>query len=322
MNQDPNTNPLFDSAHEWIQNFEEGQAGATFAWGKEQIREFKNTSIDTLLRDPYFLNLDGVMYDSVYNDICELWEERKNREVNTAVFLEAIGSGKSFKASILLWLLWFELCMYESPQRHFNLAERSVIAVMLLSRSETQSRRVVFQYAWDRFQSGFNKDYFPANPRLSREIRIERNRTCVYAGTSSALSALGYNVYAASIDEADFLEVTEDSKKSYDDKYDAGIEMYNAVMNRMSSRFMIHGVIPGIIIIMTSPATPDAFAETKIKEIISLGPEISKGFWRRRSLWEAKGKKFFNLNSWFEVDLETLDILKEVNNAKRSLLDL
>ena len=303
---------LVDEAQRWINDYDNNESGVLFDWNNDTIAEFKDTPIETLLGDPYFLNLEGKLFDAVYEDLVDLWGERKKREVNLAIFLEAIGSGKSFKSSIILWLLWFELSMHKNPQEHFNLADNSVIATMLLSRSETQSRRVVFTYAWERFQSGFNKDYFPANPRYAREIRIDRNKTCVYAGTSSAMSALGYNVYSAVIDEANFLEVTEDSKKAGEDIYDAGEEMYNAVMNRMTSRFMNRGKIPGIICLISSPRFPDSFLERKIAEIKSLGAEELHSFWRSRSLWEAKGPKYFDMSKYFEVDVDTLEILKEV----------
>lgn len=303
---------LVDEAQRWISDYENQEGGALFDWDDDAIKQFKDVPIETLLTDSYFLNLEGRLFDAVYQDICDLWNERKNREVNLAIFLEAIGSGKSFKSSIILWLLWFELSMHKNPQRHFNLVDNSVIATMLLSRSETQSRRVVFTYTWERFQSGFNKDYFPANPRYAREIRIDRNKTCVYAGTSSALSALGYNVYSAVIDEANFLEVTEDSKKAGEDIYDAGEEMYNAVMNRMTSRFMQRGKIPGVICLISSPRYPDSFLERKISEIKAVGAEELNAFWRMRSLWEAKGSKYFDMSKYFEIDVDTLEIVNEV----------
>jgi|TARA_R100000278_G_C5470250_1_gene164204 hypothetical protein len=304
--------PLLSEAERWISDYDNQEGGALYDWNDETIKQFQDVPIETLLNDPYFLGLEGRLFESVYNDVVDLWNDRRNREVNLAIFLEAIGAGKSFKSSIILWLLWFEMCMHKNPQQAYGLADNSVICIMLLSRSEVQSRRVVFTYCWERFQSGFNKDYFPANPRFSREIRIDRNNTCIYAGTSSALSALGYNVYSAVIDEANFLEVTEDSKKSNDEMYDAGEEMYNAVMNRMTSRFMRQGSIPGVIVLISSPRYPDSFLERKIKEGKAVGIEKLNMFVRSRSLWEAKGSKYFDMSKYFVIDTDSLEIIKEV----------
>lgn len=309
---------LIEESHRWISDRDNKGAKALFDWDKSIVEDFERRSLDELLFDPYFLNLKGnlekhpyKLYDGVYADITELWAERKKRPVNLAVFLHAIGAGKSFEASVILWLLWYELSMHVNPQQYFGLVDDSIIAIMLMSRSELQARRVMFTFCWDRFQSGFNKDYFPANPKYHREIRIDRNRTCVYGGTSSALSILGYSVYAATVDEANFLEVTEDSKKTAEETYDAGEEMFNALNNRMTSRFMKNGKVPGIIVLLSSAGYPDSFLERKVAEIKAIGEKELNAFWRSRSLWEAKGPRFFDLKSWFEIDLETLVVIKE-----------
>lgn len=311
------TDSLFQHSERWIKDHQNKNAASLFDWNTASIEEYKNIPLDTLLNNDYFLGLEGVLYDGVYADLVDLWDEKAKRDVNLAVFLEGIGAGKSFKASIILWLLWYELSMSENPQRKYGLASDSIMAIMLMSRSATQSRRVVYNYTWDRFQTGFNRDYFPADPKYTSEIRINRNRTCVYAGTSSALSALGYNLYSAVIDEANFLEVTEDSSKADGEAYDAGEDMYNAIMNRMTSRFMIHGKIPGIIVCISSPRFPDSFMERKIKEIKAIGEIESKAFWRQRSLWEAKGPKYFNMDEYFTIDTETLEIIEEVRKQTK-----
>ena len=143
---------LATEAERWIKDYDNRESKSLYDWDDKAIAQFKDVPLETLLHDDYFLGLEGKLYNSVYNDLVDLWGERKNREVNLAVFLEAIGAGKSFKASVILWLLWYEMCMYKSPQKHFGLVDNSVIAIMLLSRSEVQSRRVVFTYCWERFQ--------------------------------------------------------------------------------------------------------------------------------------------------------------------------
>src|SRR5690606_4379721 len=148
--------------------------------------------------------------------------------------------------------------------------------------SETQARRVTFTEVWNRFQSPFNKDYFPPEPQFNREIRISANNTCVFAGTSSALSALGYNLFGGVIDEAAFLDVVEESKKEQGEVFDAAEMMYYAIYNRMLSRFAKGGKLPGLICMVSSPRFPDDFMHRKIDEAIKMGND-SGIFWRRRS---------------------------------------
>lgn len=109
------------------------------------------------------------------------------------------------------------------------------------------------------------------------------------------------------IDEANFLEVIEDSKKAaLTERYDAAEDMYEAIMNRMASRFMKHGRIPGLLCMISSPRFPDDFLEKKIKQAEELGP-ISGVFWRKRTLWQAKGKKFFSSGKYFYINTDTLE---------------
>jgi len=225
-------------------------------------------------------------------------------------------SGKTTKASILMWLSWFHLCCLEkSPQLYYDLAPNSIIALMMFSRSERQSRQVTFTEVWNRFQSPFNKDYFPPSERYSREIRISANNTCIFAGTSSALSALGYNLYGGVIDEAAYLESIEDSNKAVDGNYDAAEEMYQAIYNRMLSRFMKKGKLPGLIAMVSSPQFPEDFMSRKIAEAQKV--KDSGIFWRRRSTWEAKGVKFFpEEQGHFFIDTETSEIISDINTIK------
>jgi len=371
-------------------------------------------------------------------------------------------SGKTIKVAVLLWLLWYEASMHLSPQEYYNLHKDSTIAFICLSRSEAQSRRVIFSDVWKRFKSPFNQDYFPSNPRMRREIFISRNNTVVYAGTSSALSALGYNLlggcftgdveiklgsgeiktfrelencgpivlkgfnekyfinvnaqniiktrentevyevemedgskfkatadqlfmtYRRSrrkgykfsyksldeitdkdeivsdrgfikcrikskkllgkedvfdvvnsetsnfilsngivvhncVDEANFLEVVEDSKRAAESEetYDAAEEMYNAIMNRMASRFMRpDGTLPGLICMCSSPKYPGDFTSRKRREAQKLG--LSSGiFWKRRPLWVAKGPKFYQSGEYFYVDTDKLKVIEDPNIIER-----
>ncbi len=353
-------------------------------------------------------------------------------------------SGKTVKSSALLWLQWFELSCHIDPQAHFGLIPGSVIAFMTMNRTEVQARRVTFSEVMARFQTPFNKDFFPPAPRYSKEIRIEQNNTVIFPGTSTALSALGYNAYGGCltldtniwvknqsgtyelvplgslvsrknipilslnpesgevieviasryqdqgdqevyeletgdgtviratkdhkfiinkeegwkelrkingpswrkklsgkqrvadlvnagpyynfliedskipahncIDEACFLEVVEDSKRNdggtESGTYDAAEDMHNAMLNRMTSRFMKGGIIPGILVMFSSPRYPEDFLNRKIREADQLGDE-SGVFYRIRPTWSAKGTLYYPSKEYFYIDTETLDEVPE-----------
>lgn len=313
-----------DVMHEtWSELHEEREhktTGALEEWTEAKANDFANVGIEELIRDPFFLGFKDKIYDGVLEDILDLFEERKKRQVNLAIFLEGIGSGKTVKASIIEWLLWFELTLHwPTPQEYFDLAPNSVIALINLNRTEKQAKKVTFTEVYQRFQCPFNKQYFPPSERYTSEIRIPRNNTTIFPGTSSALSALGYNLYGGTIDEAAFLEVIDDSTKTYDGKFDAAEEMYHAIMNRMTSRFLRKGHLPGLLCMISSPNFPDDFLHKKIEfarkaeeeSRIKNIPNYSEIFWRRRPTWEAKGKRFFPENEFFYLDTEDAEILDD-----------
>ena len=134
-------------------------------------------------------------------DIYELWEERKKRRIHIVCFEEGIGTGKTFKASIILWLQWLEITLHEPPQKYFGIDPTSQIAFVCSSRTEAQARKICFSKVKARFLSSFNRDYFPPNPRYTNEIQISRNNTFIYAGNSSALSVQGFDYYGGMMDE-------------------------------------------------------------------------------------------------------------------------
>jgi hypothetical protein len=303
--------------YDMLQKEAEGMS-ATYSYTKAHEEQFKNIDVETLVCDDYFLGLKNFIFPQHLEDIKELWKERKKRPINLALFEQSIGAGKSFTASILIWLQWFEVATIYNPQEHFGLAPGTTIAFMTMSRTEMQARRVIFTDVWKRFQSPFNKDYFPPNPRYQKEIQISQNNTVVYAGTSSELSALGYNLFGACIDEANFLEVVEGSKKAdHKEVYDAAEAMYNAVMNRMVSRFMVAGEVPGFIVMISSRKSRDSFMEKKIKEAVARqGDPTLPIFYKVHSLWDAKPDKFFPSKKYFYIDTDTFEKLDPTFGAK------
>lgn len=324
----PNNNKdlLYNFAEEYVKNYQKDNTGAIYDWNAAKAREFSSIPIETLIVDSYFLGFKDKVYDGVLEDIIDLFNERKKRQVNLALFLEGIGSGKTVKASIIEWLIWLEVTLKQpNPQEYFDLAPNSVIALINLNRTEKQAKKVTFKDVWNRFQSPFNRDYFPVSDKYTSEIRIPRNNTTIFPGTSSALSALGYNLYGGVIDEAAFLEVVDDSTKTFEGRFDAAEEMYHAIMNRMVSRFLRQGHLPGLLCMISSPNFPDDFLHKQIEYAQKIEkesrerniPNNSNIFYRRRPTWEAKGIKHYGKdykeNKFFYIDTTNSEIIEDAH---------
>jgi len=94
---------VMQQVEEYFKDYRKRNFGALKDWTAIEAEEFARVPIETLIRDPYFLGLKDKVYDGVLEDILDLFEERKRRQVNLAIFLEGIGSGKCIsRDSIIL----------------------------------------------------------------------------------------------------------------------------------------------------------------------------------------------------------------------------
>lgn len=311
---------------------EKDKGGGLREWTPEvarQLREEFNTirGIEYLLDSSYFLNIKDTLYPAHRDDIIAIYEEMRKRPVNLAIFVEGIGAGKSTKVAVMTWLEWFRLVCRYDPQQYYGMMKNETIAFIAMSRSEAQAKRVTLQKIFPKFQTEFNVEYFPPSKRRGQEIWIPRNHSLIFAGTSSAASALGYNIYGGGIDEANFLEVVEGGKRgqSVADVYDAAEEMHNAMFNRMKSRFINPGtgLLDGMLFMISSSRYPDDFLEKKIREHFKLGTH-SHIFIRRRTLWEAKPKWYFSGVN-FNFDLKSkkvIDTPEQIEDKKKLALEI
>jgi len=324
-------NAIVDQADKIIHDYYEKTIPGAEAWTDEHSHWIAEQSIEDLITKEEFLGLPKMddisvttgVYPSVIEDCVRIWEERKKRPITLVVCEEGFGSGKTFKESVLLWLQWVELCKYTNPQAYFNLRPDSWMAFMIFSRTEPLARRVAFTEVWNRFTCPFNRKYFPATPFLKREIQIKRNHTVVYAGSSSALSAIGYSLYGGILDESNFLEVIEDSKRSQDDWntiYDEAEELLDAVRLRMVSRYARRdGTLPGFVACVSSARYEDDFTDKKIKEAKMKGP-ASSIFYTRRATYEAKPKYMFPSGEFFYINTDTMEQIPK--ESAKVFLDL
>lgn len=319
-------------------------AGGLQVWSPEIAEQFKlefDNNLERILHDKYFLGLneskegalvakENCLYPSHKDDILAIYEEKKKRDINLVILIEGIGSGKSTVNSILTYLEWFRLTCQYDPQKYYGMMDDEIIAFITMSRSEAQAKRVTLQKIYPKFQTVFNTEYFPPSKRRGQEIWIPRNNTLIFAGTSNAASALGYNIYGGVIDEANFLEMTEGGKKSRSitETYDAAEEMHNAMFNRMNSRFInpYTGKLDGMLTMISSCRYPDDFLERKVREHLRLA-DSSHIFIRRKSLWEAKPKWYFSgIKAHFDLKKKiVIEAPQEIedlkNEGKQIMLD-
>ena len=212
--------------------------------------------IKDFICEPMFLWLWDTAYDSVIEDCTNVVE----KWVWEAVFLEWIGSWKSFKAQILTLYKTYELLCMENPFKFFMLPEEKPFVCVNMWLSQAQAKWVVFKgmkslLTWSKYFSSFNpavmetmiKFYAPRNPDVEM--------ITVMSGSSQETWVLGHNVYCSVMDEVSFM-FNSDERSSAED-------IYWQLKRRQKSRFWNKW----LLCLISSPKSDIDFAVTHYKEV-------------------------------------------------------
>src|SRR5262249_36692689 len=144
----------------------------------------------------------------------------------------------------------------------------SNITFVNVSVDKKQAEKVFFADLYNLIKgSRYFSRVFPYDRRLKSEIRFPNNVRC-YPVAASEQAALGVGVFSAFIDEINFMDVTERSKRSTpgaSNIYDQAEVVYNKLSERMRSRFNKLGKLPGHIFASSSARYPDDFTERLAK---------------------------------------------------------
>lgn len=285
-------------------------------WDKQDELDFSKIPLSKLLDDPYYGG--GHLWPEHRQDIIDLWEARKHG-VSVYVTVEGIGSGKTHKFRNILRLLVLEVITKEDPFGYYGLDPTGLgISFVCMSRNAQLAKQVTFTTVLKAFDCPFFQEYFPPqvdyrkmedNQRYPAMLRFPKS-VAIFPGTGSALSAVGYNLYGGGVDEANYLEVVEDSKKAFVGRhYDAGGVMYEQIMARIKSRFVrAGGRLPGLLMLFSNPRYKGDFLERMILRARKGDRSI---FWTRRCTWSAQPKSRFS-GKGFLFDVANRKIVKDV----------
>jgi hypothetical protein len=228
----------------------------------EYIR--KPVDIETFVRDPYYL---GKTCDVLYPKLLADMEELFSGSYRETILSGSIGWGKSFFASIAACRVIYELSCMRDPHKSFGIGKGTDITMVVLSVKEDLAIKVAFENIANKIkESDYFKENFPFKP-MKKEI-IFPNKIQVAARASTDSAALGLNVFAAWIDESNFMQPFK-KKGSIEARVgntDRAQFLYDQLIRRMKSRFQRHGKLPGMMIVVSSKQTRDDFTAKRIRE--------------------------------------------------------
>lgn len=236
-------------------------------------------SPETFLDDPYYCGIDpktgiGItesMYPALREDFIKI--HSPDSTIQEVILTGSIGWGKSFMIEIgLLWQL-YQLSCLKSPQRFYNLAPDSPIGVIIISITEKQGKKNIFDTVKGMInRSPYFCDNFMYNKKKQADSLIFPNKIELFPASSSHSANIGLNLFAGGMDEVNFFRKIKNSKKSESGTgiFDAARTLYRSLRRRLDSRFMKHGKVPGILYLGSSRVYPNDFTSehiTKSEEI-------------------------------------------------------
>lgn len=272
------------------------EAAAGDLWRFEQCQNLKYMPVDIeefLLSEEYLGDKDSPLWPAVIEELIE---------INSGGYVEVlltggIGSAKTTTALYTTAYQLYLLSCYKNPHKAYALDPHSEILLVFQSITEKKAKSV----GYDRFKSmiessPYFRQKFPNNPNVDSWMKFP-NRIEVKPVSGGQFAAIGENVIGGLIDELNYMDVIEKSKRSIDGgTYNQAIAVYESIARRRKSRFHQLGTTPGLLCLVSSRRYPGQFTDTKEAEAKS-DPTI---YVYDKCVWDVKPEGTFT-SGYFPV---------------------
>ena len=221
-------------------------------------------SVREFFTNPHYT---GTLGDYIWPKVLDELVEMNNGEYVEVVATGGIGAAKtSLAIACQLYQLYY-LSTFDSPHAPFELKPTDEIVIIFQSMKLAQAKEV----AYDRFKSmvdecPYFQNYFMYDTEIKSQLRFPHHITVMpVAGNEAA--TIGKNVIGGILDEVNFMESIEKSKRNADGgTYEQAVALYNSIARRRESRFMSRGTLPGLLCLVSSKRYRGQFTDVKTEE--------------------------------------------------------
>lgn len=230
-------------------------------------------SIDEFIENERYLGKPTRNGKSIY----PYWRKKYREIFNPAlayeevIFTGAIGVGKTKTADVCLAYLLYRLMCLKNPQQYFKMNEGEEISIFFLNINLTLAEGVGFNTLHKML---IDSPWFMERGTVTGRVK-ERynppNHITIKFGSKSD-HALGQQCYCALMDEADFSRGAIKGNSALDAKNEI-MKTYNAIKERMNSRFIKNGVQYGRLFLVSSKKSDQDFIEAYIKKMKAEGQD-------------------------------------------------
>ena len=278
-----------------------GKGLARAAWAIDYERQ--PVSFSQFIKDDFYV---GRTFGSMSPRLIDDGEQFFGDGYNEAVFTGAIGYGKTTLGIAMMGYNIHTVSCLRDPAVAYGMTPGMELCFVNVSVTRRQAEQGFFRRLYSMLaQSPYFRDVFPFNPKIKSQLEFPKGVRC-YPAAASEEAALGDNILCYAIDEANFMQVVERSRRQVwgpTRVYDQVVEAYNKLHQRLRSRLNMRGKMPGYIIILSSSRYPADFTDRLERQARE---EAGRGehhiFFRRYKLWETAPPGKF-LSQTFRVEV-------------------
>lgn len=232
---------------------------------------------EEFLNDPKYV---GEIAKNIYPQWRENFIKLYNDQTKFYVIATgAIGIGKDWFTELCIAYELVKLGCLRNPHKFYRRAINTDIVISVISITKAQTKNVFFNQLKSLIDtSEWMQKYFPRNKDKNDIIEFfspaddgtgKMGKIRVMYGAPNNAAVIGENVLIAIIDEANFMQVIQKSKRERgaNKEYDQATKIHDNLLRRMKSRFLQDGRIAGKMFVLSSRQYPDDFVERKIKEL-------------------------------------------------------
>lgn len=263
-----------EEARTVLQIMKEAELGsnATLKAHTNLVYDRDPVSMKQFLEDDYYFGRPcKALFPKLKQDLIDIFDD--SGRYTTVILTGSIGIGKTFTGTIIFCRILYELSCMRSPQRTVGLSASSELHLFLLSKNLTLARTVLLSAVMEKIkQSPYFLTEFPFHER-TEEVHFPKN-IHLNIGSVGSERVLGLDVFAFLMDETNFLGTSKHKpvilgtagQKMNVANFDAAEKMFATLQNRIKSRFLTAGRLPGKSILISSKTTTSSFTERRIQQ--------------------------------------------------------
>ena len=297
---------------DFLEIFGKQQAALMTGYKKQPV------DIEEFLMSSEYLNLTNTLRPKIKDILLDIFIN--HAECYEVLLGGATRIGKTYLTCAAFGYHVYKLSCLYSPQTHYQLSPGSEIIFAMQSLNEKKASRNFREFRGMIEASDYFKEHFPLQGG-AKNYAVFPHNIIIKPVPANNTAVMSENVFAAFIDEANFMKVIKGSvHQGLDEQYyDQATKLYQTVKDRIQNQFkdFATGEWPGKLYLASSANHTEDFIQTKKKEAVTNKHIYVADY----ALWEVKpnvnpsGKKF-----WVQMPTE-LDAGKILTVKPKVLTD-